>query len=134
MAHAGRSGRGSRGVSAAVARGLLLRLPGVRQGRSYGYPAFLVAGRFFARFRDDDTVLAIRLGSIADRDVLMRLDPNAFFFTDHYRDHPAVLVRLAEVRPALLATVLEDARLHADSAAADERGRARPRRARPPSR
>jgi hypothetical protein len=111
----------------------MLRLPGVQQGRSYGYPAFLVAGRFFARFRDDETVLAIRLSSIADRDVLMRLDPNAFFFTDHYRDYPAVLVRLAEVKPALLATVLKDARLHIDSPAAEERGRARPRRRRPPS-
>jgi len=134
LAHAGRPGRGSRGVSAAVAKGLLLRLPGVQHGRSYGYPAFLVAGRFFARFRDDETVLAIRLSSMADRDVLMRLDPKAFFFTDHYRDYPAVLVRLAEVKPALLATVLKDARLHIDSPAAEERGTARPRRGRPPAR
>ena len=112
----------------------MLRLPGVQEGRSYGYPAFLVAGQFFARFRDDDTVLAIRLSSIADRDVLMRLDPKAFFFTDHYRDYPAVLIRLAEVRRALLAMVLKDARLHIDSPAAEERGTAPPRRRRPRSR
>jgi len=130
VAHASHPGRGSRGVSAAVAKGLMLRLPGVQEGRSYGYPAFLVAGQFFARFRDDETVLAIRLSSIADRDVLMRLDPKAFFFTDHYRDYPVVLIRLTDVTRGLLATVLKDARLHIDSPAAEERDTAPPRRRR----
>jgi hypothetical protein len=39
-----------------------------------------------------------------DREVLMGVHPRAFFFTDHYRDSPAMLIRLAEIPIALLAT------------------------------
>lgn len=87
---------------------MILALAGVTEGRSYGLPSFLLAGGFFARFRDDDTVLVLQLGTIADRDFLMQADPRAFFFTDHYRNYPAVLVRLAEVPRALLGEVLSE--------------------------
>jgi hypothetical protein len=117
-----------RPVTAAEARRLILDLPGVAPGRSYGLPAFLMAGKFFARFRDDDAVLVVRLSSIDDRDVLMRLAPEAFFFTDHYRDSLAVLVRLAEVDRRLLAQVLEDARKDVSASVARP---ARPARGRP---
>lgn len=73
-------------------------------------PSFLLDGRFFARFRDDDTVLVLQLGTIAERDVLMDLDPHAFFFTEHYRNYPAVLIRLAEVPKPLLVDVVKEAR------------------------
>jgi hypothetical protein len=93
-------------------RRLLLRLAGVSEGRSYGLPAFLLNGRFLARFRDGDTVLALRLATIDDRDLLMQMDPRAFFFTEHYRDYPAVLVRLEEIPPALLTTVVTESWRH----------------------
>lgn len=72
-------------------------------------PSFKLGGKFFARFRDNDEVLVVTLGSMEDRDVLMKLDPGAFFLTDHYRDYPTVLVRLARVRRALLEEVIRDA-------------------------
>jgi hypothetical protein len=72
-------------------------------------PSFLLSGRFFARFRDDDTVLVLQLGTIAERDVLMQLDSRAFFFTEHYRNYPAVLIHLAEVPQALFADVVREA-------------------------
>lgn len=97
------------GVSVAKARRRLLALAGVAAGRSYGMPAFLLGGKFFARFRDDDTVLVLQLGTIAERDVLMQMAPRIFFFTDHYRDYPAVLIRLAETPEGLLADVLTEA-------------------------
>jgi hypothetical protein len=133
---AAKSRRRAQAVSPASARKLLLDLPGVEEGTSYGLPSFKLAGKFLARFRDDDEVLVVRLGSIADRDVLMQLDPKSFFFTDHYRDHPAVLIRLAHIRPALLAEVLEDSWRHgaprkaarAGGAAAPPRGKRGPRR------
>lgn len=96
-----------RGVTAAAARKLILALPDVAEGRSYGMPSFLLAGKFFARFRDADTVLVLQLGSIDERDMLMALDPEVFFFTEHYRDYPAVLIRLANVPRALLADVVK---------------------------
>lgn len=93
-------------VRVADVRRLLLGLPGVVEGRSYGFPSFLLNGRFLARFRDDDTVLVLQLATIDDRDVLMQLEPRAFFFTDHYRDYPAVLIRLADVPPSLFKDVV----------------------------
>ena len=94
------------------ARRLLLGLPNVTEGRSYGMPSFLLNGRFLARFRDNDTVLVLQLARISERDVLMELDPDAFFFTEHYRNYPAVLVRLAEVARPLLIDVVTEAWRH----------------------
>ena len=91
----------------ADARKLLLALEGVAVGTSYGYPSFMLHQKFFARFRDDDTVLVLQLGSIDDRDVLMQIDPNAFFFTDHYKSYPAVLIRLAGISRARLGVTLQ---------------------------
>ncbi len=101
--------RQSRGIRVEDAHRLLLGLPNVREGRSYGMPSYLVNGRFFARFRDQDTVLVLQLATIGERDVLMELDPAAFFFTEHYRNYPAVLVRLADVTPTLLTEVVQEA-------------------------
>jgi hypothetical protein len=102
-------------VRVAGARRLLLSLPDVSEGRSYGFPSFLLNGRFFARFRDDDTVLVLQIASIDDRDVLMQLEPRAFFFTDHYRNYPAVLIRLADVPAALFRDVVRQAWKHVSS-------------------
>ena len=107
--------RQNRGVTLTAARRLLLKLPGVKRGRSYGMPSFLLNGRFLARFRDDDTVLVLQLATIGERDVLMDLDARAFFFTEHYRNYPTVLVRLAEVPPALLGDVVNEAWEHASA-------------------
>ena len=102
----------ARGVRVAEVQRMLRKLPEVVEGRSYGMPSFLLNGRFLARFRDDDTVLVVQLATIGERDVLMELDPRAFFFTEHYRNYPAVLVRLAEVPPALLSDVLRESWSH----------------------
>jgi len=101
-----------RGVRVPDARKLLLGLANVVEGRSYGMPSFLLNRRFFARFRDDDTVLVLQLATIGEREVLMELDPRAFFFTEHYRNYPAVLIRLAEVPAALLTDVVTESWRH----------------------
>jgi hypothetical protein len=75
-------------------------------------PSFLLNGRFLARFRDDDTVLVLQVATIGEREVLMELDPRAFFFTEHYRNYPAVLIRLAEIVPSLLTDVVTEAWRH----------------------
>src|SRR5438034_9595114 len=90
-----RTSKPNRGVAVRAARQLLLDLPNVVEGRSYGMPSFLLNGRFLARFRDEDTVLVLQLATLSAREVLMDLDPSAFFFTEHYRHYSAVLVRQA---------------------------------------
>ena len=75
-------------------------------------PSFLLNGRFLARFRDEDTVLVLQLATMSAREVLMEMDPDTFFFTEHYRNYPTVLVRLAEVAPPLLADVVTESWRH----------------------
>jgi hypothetical protein len=101
--------KSGKGVTVPAARRLLLGLPNIAEGSSYGMPSFLLDGRFFARFRDDDTVLVLQLGTIAERDVLMDLDADTFFFTEHYRKYPSVLIRLATVPESLLVDVVTEA-------------------------
>jgi hypothetical protein len=121
----------TRGVSVQDARHLLLQVPNVEEGRSYGLPSFLLNGRFLARFRDDDTVLVLQLASIDDRDFLMRLDPRAFFFTEHYRNYPGVLIRLAEIPHSVLVEVVTNSSRYV-AALPPARKRSKPRKARRP--
>jgi len=100
---------GRSGVTVATVRKLVLGLPGIEEGTSYGMPSFKLAGKFFARLRDDDTVLVVHLRSFEDRDHLLEHEPAGFFTTDHYRNYPTVLVRLAGVPKRVLEEVLKDA-------------------------
>ena len=45
---------------------------------------------------------------LAEREALMKLDPETCFITDHYLNYPAMLVRLATVRPKALRELIED--------------------------
>ena len=93
-------------VTHAKLRKLAMALPEVEEGTSYGTLAFRVKGKFFARLRDDDESLVIR-SDFVEREVLMEADPEVFFITDHYRDHPMLLVRLSAVAADELADLLE---------------------------
>lgn len=97
------------GVTLATVRRKVLGLPGVEDGVSYGMPSFKVAGKFFARLRDDDTVLVVHVRSFDTRDRLLEHEPEVFFTTDHYRNYPTVLIRLARVTELVLDEVLMDA-------------------------
>ena len=54
-------------------------------------------------------VLAVRVASLADKEVLLSLDQEKFFTEPHYEGFPAVLVRLAAVSAAELRPLLKDA-------------------------
>jgi hypothetical protein len=87
---------------------LATKLPGVVRGTSYGTPALHVGKKFLARLKEDGESVAIKI-DFADRDVLLEMDPAAFYLTDHYRPWPAMLIRLKEVPRDMLARVLEQA-------------------------
>ena len=88
-------------------RKIALALPGVEEGTSYGTPAFRVAKKFIARFWEDGETLVVRI-DIAHREILIAADPATFFITDHYRNYPAILVRLGVVHPAQLRDLIEE--------------------------
>jgi hypothetical protein len=89
-------------------RQLALALPAVEEGTSYGTPAFKVRGKFLSRLREDGETLVVRI-DFDERDILMAANPETFYITDHYRDYPAMLVRLATVDPDELRDLLEGA-------------------------
>jgi hypothetical protein len=114
-------------------RRIALGLPGTTEDDA-GF-RFLVGGKGYAwawlerqapkraRVPNPD-VLAVWTGSEDEKQALLDLDPAAFFTEPHYDGYPAVLVRLPQIDPELLARVLTDAwRLRSERP-----GRSRPRR------
>ena len=55
------------------------------------------------------SVLAVRVASLADKEILLSLDQEKFFTEPHYDGFPAVLVRLAAVSAAEMRPPLRDA-------------------------
>lgn len=84
------------------------KLPGLEVGTAYGTPALRVRGRLFARLREDGETLVVRTNLFA-RHYLLESDPEAYHLTDHYRDHPYVLVRLPRISREQLEERLEEA-------------------------
>lgn len=95
-------------VDADDLRRLFLALPGVEESTHHGTMSFVVRKRFLGRLRDEDTVFALR-AEIDDRDLLIEMEPETFFITDHYRGYPYVLIRLAATDAARLAPLVERA-------------------------
>jgi hypothetical protein len=79
-------------------RKLALTWPEVEDGSSYGTPALKVRKKLLARLREDDETL-VMLGVPQDeREMLIESQPKIYYFTDHYRDYPMVLIRLSRAK------------------------------------
>jgi hypothetical protein len=90
-------------------RKLGLRLPGVEESTTYGKPSLKVQGKIFVCMASHKSAepgsLAVRT-DFEQRGELLAADPETYYITDHYRDYPVVLVRLARVKPDLLRDLL----------------------------
>jgi phosphoribosylglycinamide formyltransferase-1 len=100
--------RGGRTVTFDDVRAAAHTLPGVEDSISYGTPALKVRGKLFARLHQDGDCFVLR-ANVLDRQILMQIDPVAFFITDHYRAYPWVLVRFAAIQRRALPELLERA-------------------------
>ena len=94
-------------VSKPILKKMVLSFPGAEESTSYGYPSYKVAGKFFTRLRDEDNSLVMIVGSIDERDMLLAANPSVFHITDHYKNYPDVLVRIAEIDAKMLRGMLE---------------------------
>jgi hypothetical protein len=103
-----RKSRKRAGVSPDELRRMVASLPETAEGPCYGTPGFRARGKLFARLREDGESLVVRVDPI-ERDLLLEADPRCFYITDHYRDHPWVLVRLPVVEADVLADMLDRA-------------------------
>ena len=94
-------------VTKAQLRKVALSFPEAHEKPSYGRPAYFIAKKFFTRLRDEDDSIVWIVDSIDERDNLIELDPKTYFITDHYRDYPSVLVRIARINETMLRKMLE---------------------------
>jgi hypothetical protein len=96
-------------VSFDTVRKIGLQLPHVEEGTAYGKPALKVNGKGLACMSSHKSAepdsLVIRV-DFDQRVELLAADPNVYYITDHYKDYPAVLVRLTRVQPAVLKDLL----------------------------
>jgi hypothetical protein len=83
-----------------------LLFPGIAVGTAYGTPALRVKGKFLCRLKEDGETLAIRC-DIEERDARIAAEPKTYFITEHYRDYPAVLVRLAQMSAPAMRELIE---------------------------
>jgi hypothetical protein len=87
-------------------RKMALAWPEVEDGTSYGTPALKVRKKLLARLREDGDSLAMLGVPQDERDMLVESRPKVFYFTDHYRDYPTVLIRLSKTKPAAVEPLL----------------------------
>jgi hypothetical protein len=97
----------TKGVTYEKFRELMLALPEVVEGSSYGTPGFKVKGKFLARLKEDGVTVVLRM-DFPLRASLMEGAPETFYITDHYAAYPAVLVRLAQIGAEDLRYLLEE--------------------------
>lgn len=97
----------AKGVTPAQFKKIALSFPEASEKPSYGNPAFFIAKKFFTRWRKDDNALVFVVDSMDTRDMMLELDPRTYFITDHYKDYPAVLVRMERISTDELQQMLE---------------------------
>ena len=96
---------------------MLRELPETEESTSYGTPSFKVRKKWICRMwserehtRDDvhhTEVLVVRTEAEA-KSMLIGAHDGVLFSTPHYEGYGAILIRLADVEPALLADMLEE--------------------------
>jgi hypothetical protein len=79
-------------------RKLALTWPEVEDGTSYGTAALKVRKKLLARIKEDDDTLVMLGVADSERAMLCESEPKVFYFTDHYRDYPTVLIRLSKAK------------------------------------
>lgn len=87
-------------------RKIALAWPEVEDGTSYGTPALKVRKKMLVRLKEDGDSLVIPGVPPDERDMLVENQSKVFYFTDHYKDYPMVLVRLSKAKRATVEPLL----------------------------
>jgi hypothetical protein len=87
-------------------RKIALAWPEVEDGTSYGTPALKVRKKMLVRLREDNDSLVMPGVPLDEREMLVESQPKVFYFTDHYRDYPMVLIRLSKAKLSIVEPLL----------------------------
>jgi hypothetical protein len=82
-------------LTKAQARKTMLAVKGTSEGPYFGRPSVFYGEAFVGRVHDKEDAVALRVGSIEMRDVMLEAEPKLFYITDHYRPWPMLLARLS---------------------------------------
>lgn len=85
---------------------LVASFPATSEKSCYGTPGFYVGKKLFARLKEDGSTLVVYN---KDRDEWLASTPDICFITDHYKDHPMLLVDLTKVKLSILKELLTQA-------------------------
>jgi hypothetical protein len=89
-------------------RAIAVELPGAVEAVAHGTRSFTVRKKLFLRLMEDGETLLLRTDPY-ERDHLLATAPAVFHLTDEIREHPWVMVRLADAAPAQLRPLVHDA-------------------------
>jgi hypothetical protein len=97
----------SGGVTPAQFKKIALSFAEAHEKPSYGSPAIFVAKKFFTRLRKEDNSAVLIVHDMEHRNMMLELDPQTYHITAHYKDYPAVLVRMERISANELKIMLE---------------------------
>ena len=83
-------------------RTIALQWPEVEEGISYGTPALKVRKKMLVRLKEDGDSVVMPGVPPDERDMLVESQPKVFYFTDHYKDYPMILIRLSKAKRAIV--------------------------------
>ncbi len=89
-------------LTKAEARKLMLSVKGTSEGPYFGRPSVFYGESFVGRVHDKEEAVALRIGTIEMRDVMLEAEPGLFYITDHYKPWPMLLARLKTLDRATL--------------------------------
>src|ERR1700744_1602936 len=81
-------------LTKAQARKTMLAIKDTSEQPYFGKPAVFHGDSFVGRVHDKEEAVALRVGSIEMRDVMLEAEPKLFYITEHYRPWPMLLARL----------------------------------------
>jgi hypothetical protein len=81
-------------------RKIALAWPEVEDGTSYGTAALKVRKKLLVRLKEDGDSLVMPGVPAEERELLVERRPKLFYFTDHYKNYPMVLIRLSKAKRA----------------------------------
>jgi len=93
-----------------VVRAIAMALPDVEESTIHGAPSLKVRGRLLTcpalHGSAEQNTIAVRI-DFHQRTALMAAQPDVYYVTDHYVNHPTVLVRLSRIDRASLRDLLD---------------------------
>lgn len=81
-------------LTKAEAKKIMLSVKDTYEKPYFGKPSVFFGENYVGRIHDKEEAVALRVGSIEMRDVMLEAEPKLFYITEHYKPWPMLLARL----------------------------------------